>query len=532
MHLLRLAWADVLERTRQPGYLVSLLVMVWMGHGMLPREDAGYRTFVFNEQYRPSYGPEWVGTLTAVLTSVYFLFVGFYLVRGTIERDRRSGVGAILATSRMSKFGYLASKALSHLLVLGSMAVVVLLTALVTQQLLGEDRRIDLAATLTPFVMLTVPIAVFVSASAVFFDSTPVIRGGAGNIVWFVLLGVIMASGEMKEGGTSPSRDLMGAGIVARDVIRVSQERYPESAASATSFSMGLNFSERWKTLETRRFDWHGVDWSGEAAASRLLWLLVGCAVLGLAVVPFDRFEHAASALAARRPRLRLGARSEAASPEPLTPMRSADSLTPARAAFRFDALLRAELLLLFRGQRWWWYLGALGLLIAGLAAPLTGVRRIVLPLASFWPVFVWSALGHREARDEVASVVFSCARPLHRMLPATWLAGASVGLVLGATGMLRLALAGDLAAVAGWVLCALLAPLLALACGAWPGGGRLVEVVWLFAWYIGPMNRIEFADYTGVVVPRSPQVWLAYAAMLLALAGFAWWGRARQVTR
>lgn len=532
MRLLRLAWADVLERTRQPGYLVSLLVMVWMGHGMLPGDLAGYRTFVFNDQYRPNYGPEWVGTLTAVLTSVYFLFVGFYLVRGTIERDRRSGVGAVLATSRMSKFGYLASKALSHLLVLSSMAVVVLLTALVTQQLLGEDRRVDLVATLAPFVMLTLPITMFVSASAVLFDSTPVIRGGAGNIVWFVLLVVIMASGEMKDGGTSPSRDLMGAGIVARDVIRVCKESYPESEASASAFSMGVNFNPRWKVLRTKRFDWHGIEWSVEAAASRLLWLLVSFGVLGLAVVPFDRFEHAAGALAARRPRLRRGQSPEPASSVSLAPLQHAGSLTPARVAFRFDALLRAELLLLFRGQQWWWYAGALGLLIAGLAAPLTGVRQIVLPLASFWPVFIWSALGHREVRDEVASIVFSSARPLHRMLPATWLAGASVALALGATGVLRLSLAGEWAAVAGWGLCALLAPLLALACGAWSGGGRLFEVLWLFAWYLGPMNRVEFADYTGVVVTRSPQTWLGYGVMLLAVAGFAWWGRARQLTR
>jgi len=532
MRLLRLAWADVLERTRRPGYLVSLLVMVWMAHGMLPGDLAGYRTFVFDDRYRPSYGSAWVGTLTAVLTSIYFLFIGFYLVRGTIERDRRSGVGAVLASSRIGKLGYLASKALSHLLVLLSMAAVVAITALVTQQLLGEDRRIDLAAMLTPFLLLTIPVAVFVSASAVLFDATPVIRGGVGNVVWFVLLAVIMASGEMSEGGRSPYRDLMGGGIVARDVIRECRERFPASTAGDSAFSMGLNFNERWKHIRTQRFEWQGIDWRGDPAASRLLWLLIGLGTLGLAVVPFDRFEHAAGALAARRP-------GRARAPDPAqqavdsrAAARSIASITPARAAFRFDALLRAELLLLFRGQRWWWYAGALGLLIAGLAAPLTGVRQIVLPLASFWPVFVWSALGHREVRDEVASVVFTCARPLHRMLPATWLAGASVALVLGATGVLRLALAGDWSAVAGWIVCAMLAPLLALACGAWSGGGRLFEVLWLFAWYLGPMNRVAFADYTGVVMPRSPQLWLAYGAMLLVLAGFTVWGRARQVAR
>lgn len=532
MRLLRLAWADVLERTRQPGYLVSLLVMVWLGHGMLPAQGAGYRTFVIDDVYRPSYGPEWVGTLTAILTGVYLLFVGFYLVRGTVERDRRSGVGAILSASRMGKHTYLASKALSHLLVLMSMALVVMAAAIVTQQLLGEDSRLDLVAVATPYLLITFPVAMFVSACAVFFDSTPVIRGGIGNVAWFILLGVIMASAGMKDGGTSDARDPLGAGAVARDVRRVGAGAYPEARSDSGSFSMGVNVNPRWKNATVRTFDWPGLTWQSGFAAARAWWVLIALGVLAAAAIPFDRFEHASGALAARRPRLRWGGRAGPSPPAISAAPRHADALAPARTAFRFDALFAAELRLLLWGQPWWWTAGVLGLLIAGLVTPLAGVRQVVLPLASFWPVFVWSALGHREVRDEVASVLFSCARPLHRLLPASWLAGASVAMVVGATGVLRLAMAGEWAAVAGWVLCALLAPLLALACGAWSGGGRLFEVLWLFAWYLGPMNRIEFADYTGVTVVRSAATWVGYGAMLLALAGFAWWGRARQLVR
>ena len=532
MRLLRLAWADVLERTRRPGYLVSLLVMVWLGHGMLPAQGAGYRTFVIDDVYRPSYGPEWVGTLTAILTGVYLMFVGFYLVRGTIERDRRSGVGAILSASRMGKHTYLASKALSHLIVLMSMACVVMLAAIVTQQMLGEDTRLDLVAVATPYLLITFPIAVFVSASAVFFDSTPVIRGGFGNVAWFFLLSVIMASAGMKDGGTSDVRDLMGAGAVARDVRRVGAEAYPGARSDSSSFSMGVNVNPRWKDATVRRFDWPGLSGWSRFGAARAWWLLVALGVLAAAAIPFDRFEHASGALAARRPRLRFGSRAEPPPALGALAVARADALEPARPAFRFDALFVAETRLLLRGQPWWWYAGVLALLIAGLAAPLAGVRQVVLPLASFWPVFVWSALGHREVRDEVASVLFSCARPLHRLLPASLLAGASLALVVGATGLVRLALAGEWAAVAGWGLCSLLAPLLALACGAWSGSGRLFEVLWLFAWYLGPMNKVEFADYTGVVVARSAPTWVGYGAMLLALAGFAWWGRARQLVR
>jgi hypothetical protein len=133
--------ADVLERTRRPGYLVSLLVMAWIAQHMLPPNGANYRTFVIDDFYRPAYNAAWVGTLTALLTAMWFLFVGFYLVRGSVERDRRTGVGQILAASRLKTFTYLWSRVLGNLTVLGSQAAVVAGMALVQQQILGEDRR-------------------------------------------------------------------------------------------------------------------------------------------------------------------------------------------------------------------------------------------------------------------------------------------------------------------------------------------------------------------------------------------------------
>ena len=48
-HLWRLALADVRERTRRTGYLVSLAVMVWLGNAMLPPNGSNYRTFTLHD---------------------------------------------------------------------------------------------------------------------------------------------------------------------------------------------------------------------------------------------------------------------------------------------------------------------------------------------------------------------------------------------------------------------------------------------------------------------------------------------------
>jgi hypothetical protein len=61
--------------------------------------------------------------------------------------------------------------------------------------------------------------------------------------------------------------------------------------------------------------------------------------------------------------------------------------------------LLVAELKLLLRGRRWWWYAIAGGFVIAGLVKKPQVVRGYMLPFAWIWPIAVWSGLGCRERR-------------------------------------------------------------------------------------------------------------------------------------
>ncbi len=140
--LARLVLADVLDRTRQPTYLVSLLAMLWVGQHMLPPLGAPYRTMTLDLFYRPAYNAAWVGTLTAVLTGVWFVLIGFYQVKGSVERDRRTGVGQILAATRVGTLTYLWVRTLGNFAVFASQAAMVILAALFQQQVLGEDRRV------------------------------------------------------------------------------------------------------------------------------------------------------------------------------------------------------------------------------------------------------------------------------------------------------------------------------------------------------------------------------------------------------
>jgi hypothetical protein len=526
--LARLVLADVRDRTRRPGYLVSLLAMLWLGQHMLPPTGAAYRTFSMDDIYRPVYNAAWVGTVTAMLTGVWFLFVGFYLVKGSVERDRRTGVGQVLAATRMSSLAYLWARTLGNVAVFATLAIMVAVAAALQQQLLGEDRRVDLAATLLPFLTITAPMALFAAASAVLFDCVRWLRGGLGNFAWFFVLPMIMVWSHADDPRGTIWSDLTGSRVVVEDVRRVMIAAHPDAAARPPSLSMGVNFSKRFREQPVIPFAWPGIRWNAASAASRLPWVLLSALVVCAAVVPFDRFDEPPRPAAAAGSRFGWPGKSSRAPslPRPISPA----ALTVAPRGSGVFGIVRVELALLLKGQSPWWYAGLLALLIAELAAPLQAVREVVLPLASIWPALVWSALGHREQGHATGGVLFSCPRPSVRLLPAGWLAGALVMLVAGAPAVLRLLLAGETPAVLGWLLAAALIPALALACGVWTGSAKFFEVVYLFLWYVGPMHRVAELDYTGVTTPRGATLWLIYGATCVGLFFLVWSGRSRQM--
>jgi hypothetical protein len=519
-HLMR---ADFLERVRRYSFLITLGLAVWLGWAV----STG-KLKLWISDTRGLYNSAWVGLLMAMVVNAFVSLAGFYVVKNTLERDRRTGVGQILATTPMSKVLYTLGKTLSNLAVLLAMVAVLAGMAVVAQWMAGEDTHIRLWPLLAPFLIFCVPAMALVAAFAVLFETIPFLRGGFGNVVWFFLF---LGSMPLAIKGT---HDVIGLGLV-RIQLKAAVVRAFGSATDG--FVLGAIEHES----QARPFRWEGMDWTREILLSRLIILIIALGIALLAALFFDRFDVSRSwsrrrsvpqDLAAEAPGglVAAGDAGELALSEPVPVPVRLHPLAAGSRRFRFLDMLRAELRLLLKGQRWWWYAIAAGLFVAGLLVPEEG-RKIVLPLAWIWPVLLWSSLGTREARFGTDGLVFSAARPLQRQLPATWLAGFLLALATGGGVGLRLAITGNGPAAAAWLIGALFIPTLALALGVWSGTSKLFEVVYLFLWYIGPLNQVPSLDFMGAVpaAVRSgrPLVWLA-ATVVLGVAGVA--GRQRQL--
>ncbi len=128
-----------------------------------------------------------MGTLIAVSVGTFLSLIGFYLVKNTLDHDRRSGVGEILAATPISNLAYLLGKAISNFLLLGAILALLALAAAVSQLLKGEDTRVDVVALLAPIVFLTLPALALAAATAVLFEAVPRLRTAptSGNVVYF-----------------------------------------------------------------------------------------------------------------------------------------------------------------------------------------------------------------------------------------------------------------------------------------------------------------------------------------------------------
>ena len=524
--LLHIARADLLERIRRYSFLIVVISAGFAGFLAVPEVGTGYRVLQVGSQ-RGIYNSAWIGLMFGLIAALHLPLAGFYLVNNSVERDRRTGVGEILATTPISKLAYVLAKWVSNLAVLALILAIMTAMAIAMQLVRAEDTTVRLGALVPTIWLMAFPGLALAAALAVLFECTPLLRGNRGNVLflflWLFALGAVLG-GSIDE-GTGAVRPWADPHSFSRPVASIQQQLL--SADPEVGVSSGLIMTG--PDIE-RTFVWQGFVWRWAAILERMLWLGLAFLLALAAALPFDRFDPA------RRQR-KPEKTGRQASPEPapvtgpaLTGSTRLTPLTSSARRSRYPGVLLAELKLMLKGQNWLWYLGAIGLNVACLFNPSPAVQPYLLAAVWLWPLAVWSQMGARERRFNTGQMVLSAPRPAVRQLPATWLAGVIVAIVLSSGGWLRLALAGDTTSLLGWFSGALFVPALALALGVWTGTSRAFEASYLFLWYLGAVEGVPALDYTGALAAGqamgTPIVYLALTAGLVAVAMIGRWRR------
>lgn len=525
--------ADFLERTRRYSFLITLAVAVYAAWGLIPPNDSTWSTLTIRGT-RGIYNSAWIGAQVAMLTSVFLTMVGFYLIKNSIDRDYQTRVGQIIAATPLSKLRYSIGKMLSNAAVLWAIVLVMIVVAGIMQCVRAEDRVFDPIGLIVPFLYTMVPVGLLIAAVAVLFECLPYLRGGLGNILYFFLV-ISMISSQMFD-----ATDVFGLAAYTESMQATAMTAFPDAIGPDMEMNIGIQIQGGGETRHLDTFVWNGVDYTAGMIFGRLFVIGIAFALAGLASLTFDRFDSARATEPTRTKESRLDrlvSRIEGlfSRPHALLSPGTVTHLTPLSATAsspRLFMTVMAELRIMLKGQPGVWYLGTLGLIIAGAVTPAPDGLAAVLPIAWLWPTLIWSQMGCREVRQGTNQYIFACASPVARQLPATWLAGVLVAMIVGSGVALRLVATADMHGLTAMITGSFFVPALALACGTWTNGSRLFEALYLFWWYAGPLNKAPGLDYMGASGDlHTTGTTVAYAIVTVMLVALATVGRRRQIT-
>lgn len=523
--LYHLARADFIERVRSYGFLALLLFTVFLTYLFIPEINAVQIAGLNLGGYRAIYNSAWIGTMTTLLMGEFFLLFSFYLLKGSIERDRRTGVGQILATTPMTKAMYTLGKWLSNVAVVTTMVLAIIASSALLQLLRAEDPHINLWALASPFFIVLFPALTVIAAAAVLFDCIPFLRGGIGNVLFFFIAYPFITL----------SLDLQGNTILYLSIFQACATQFT-NCNSTRQIDLGMP-----PLADFPAFHYNGVIWLPSIVISRLAIVLIGVLIALLAAWFFHRFDPAKSdkTFFWNFSSKRTPAPQTESAASTLTLPHQATRLSPLAPASHPSSftllthLFAAELRLTFKGKSWFWFLCAIGLFIALAFTPLDVAQMYILPLAFLLPLTFWSNLGAREMKHRAEQIVFSAPHPLTRQFSITLLTGVFVAFILTSPLLLRLTLAGQWSSLSGLVIGIFFVPSFAMALGCWSNDCKLFEGGYLFLWYIASMYSVPVLDFMGrVPAARQQGISLLYLLITFLLVVVAFFGRRRQALK
>jgi len=228
--LLTLAQTEVRLRLRRLSTLVTLLAVVAFTWTMIS-DPAGGMTLLAVGEARVLYTSSTLALGSASLGGLLFSLAGFFLVRGRVGEDLRTGAGSVIAATPMSNGLFLLSRWLGAVGYLGALVLAFMGTMFVCHAVRGEG-PLQPWVYLQTFTLVLLPCVLFSSSCAVLFDSFAPLMGKGGDLLYFFLwVGQMSLSGAVQgvAGGEVP-------GVLAFD--------FPGIAMAVLSLQATLHTSE------------------------------------------------------------------------------------------------------------------------------------------------------------------------------------------------------------------------------------------------------------------------------------------------
>lgn len=502
--------ADLRERSRSTRFWVVLGLVGLATWACFPAIKSGRFAVGFGDDVRAAYSSAWVGLVLGLMYSTMLSLIGFYLVRGTLVRDFDTRVWQLLVATPMTRAGYLLAKWASHMTMFGLIMLVGLAVGVAVQWVRAEDRAFDLLELLKPVVVIALPSLAFTAFFAVLFDLVPWLRRTAGNVLFFftwlfvfVTMGAMLDPHKVTSARNTWLSDPSGIVMVMRDVAT----QLAQSAPWVKVSDINIGMSDHVATLHL--FQWRAWPMHARDLAGRGLWVLLS--VLGLVALA-PTLDRAAA-------RMRSAAAVQAANPG--RRLAWLDRVLRPLGSTRFGLLLAAELKLVLRQRRAWWWLA----LAIAWGAQMSGQREAIgMGVIGAWlvSVDVFARAVLRERETGTGPLLFVAAGAARNLLLSRIGTALVLALLAVAPALLHLS-AGDPVAACALLLAACNVAFAGLALGIACRNPRPFELLLVVLAYAGVQAQ---GPLSVVVNARGLLALHALALPLLVVIVVASWPR------
>jgi hypothetical protein len=176
---------EVRLRIRRISTLVALFAIIALSWLMIADPSQGTSMMVANKA-RVLYTSSALAFASATLVSPLFALFAFYLIRGRIGEDLRSGIGSVIGATQVGNSLFLFSRWLGGVAYLISLMLLFMLSTIVCQLVRGEGTP-DILIYLQTYAIILLPMIFFGASCAILFDSLPFTMGKAGDVIFFFI---------------------------------------------------------------------------------------------------------------------------------------------------------------------------------------------------------------------------------------------------------------------------------------------------------------------------------------------------------
>jgi len=277
---------ETVLRLRRSSTPVVFLILCGAAFLLMPEPGSGGTSFIVAGR-RVLLNSDATALTSAVMGGLVLSLAGFYLVSNSIERDRRSGVGRLIAATPLSSGRYLAGKLAGNVVYLLVISVIFMVACMGMHLLRGEAPLEPLVFGKT-FAIMFLPLMPSLAALALMFESVPLLSGRGGDIAYFFVWTASLSLPPILAAGTTGrtwllAGDITGLGFFIREIIHVTH---------STQFTIG--YAPFNANLPPVVFP--GIDWTAEFVVPRLTSVLLVIPFFLVAWISFGRFDPARKA--------------------------------------------------------------------------------------------------------------------------------------------------------------------------------------------------------------------------------------------